>query len=145
MANTEIKSNNSITTPETLEKTVCSPADQQKRVAKYYHTVSGVPRVALYTRSTLPETMSAQRENLEHYAKVHGFIIVGTYSDAGDASIENPGLSEMFKSVERGEVDLLLTSGGVDRFVRSKDEYEQLLEILEAHNCNLEIVKLKKE
>ncbi len=145
MANNEIKNDTSINAPEALEKTAFSPASQQKRVAKYYHAVSGSPRAALYVRSTLPETMPTQRENLEHYAKVHGFIIVGTYSDAGDASIENPGLSEMLKSVERGEVDLLLTSGGVDRFVRSKDEYEQLLEILEAHNCNLEIVKLKRE
>lgn len=145
MANKEIKSNTSISAPEALEKTAFSPADQQKRVAKYYHALSGSSRVALYTRSTVPETLPAQQENLEHYAKAHGFTITGTYSDAGDASIKNPGLSDMLKSVERGEVDLLLTSGGVDRFVRSKDEYEQLLEILKAHNCNLEIVKLKKE
>lgn len=144
MANKEIKNDTSIDTPESLEKTAFSPVDQQKRVAKYYHAVSGNPRAALYARSTLPETMPAQQENLEHYAKVHGFTIAGTYSDAGNASIKNPGLSEMLKSVERGEVDLLLTSGGVDRFVRSKDEYEQLLEILEAHNCSLEIVELER-
>ena len=101
-------------------------------------------RVALYIRVSSQEqaikglSLEAQQEDLEEYARKHGWIITGVYVDAAKTARKRLGKRESFlrmlDSVKRDEVDIILFTR-LDRWFRSVADYYKVMEILESHNC----------
>lgn len=101
-------------------------------------------RVALYIRVSGKEqaikglSLEAQQEDLEEYAREHGWIIAGVYIDAAKTARKRLGkrtnFLRMLEDVKRDKIDLILFTR-LDRWFRSVADYYKVMEVLEAHNC----------
>ena len=101
-------------------------------------------RVALYIRVSGKEqaikglSLEAQREDLEAYAREHGWIIAGVYTDAAKTARKRLGkrtnFLRMLEDVKLGKIDLILFTR-LDRWFRSVRDYYKVMDVLEAHGC----------
>ena len=106
-------------------------------------------RVAIYTRVSSDgqvgeagefDSLAAQREACEAYVvsqRGEGWVLVpGHYEDAGfsGGSMDRPALCRLLRSVEEGEVDLVLVHR-VDRLSRSLLDFTKIIEILERNGA----------
>lgn len=98
--------------------------------------------VALYIRVSTEEqaregySISAQREKLIAYCKVHDWYDYRFYIDEGVSAknLDRPQLKEMIKHIKEGAIDTVLVYR-LDRLVRSVTDLYKLLEIFEQHGC----------
>lgn len=101
-------------------------------------------RVALYIRVSHEEqtikglSLEAQESDLISYTKERGWIIQGTYIDAGKTARKSIGkrdsFNKMLEAVKRDEIDLILFTR-LDRWFRNVGDYYKIMEIMEQHNC----------
>ena len=97
-------------------------------------------RAALYERVSTEEqrihglSLDAQREVLEEYAKAHGMVVVGHYTDAGVSGqkplSKRPALRRLLEDVEAGKIDIVLFTK-LDRWSRKVREYYKAQDILD--------------
>lgn len=108
-------------------------------------TSTAIPRAALYVRVSGQEqaikglSLDAQQEDLEEYARSHGWIIAGIYIDAAKTArkrlYKRTNFLRMLEDVKQDKIDLILFTR-LDRWFRSVADYYKVMEILEAHNCD---------
>lgn len=99
-------------------------------------------RAALYERVSTEEqrdhglSLDAQREVLEEYAKNHGMVVAGHYTDAGVSGqkplSKRPALRRLLEDVEAGKIDIVLFTK-LDRWSRKVKEYYKAQDILDRH------------
>lgn len=84
-------------------------------------------------------SLDAQREALTAYAVIHGYEIVGVYSDEGLTArkkLQNrKNLIRLLNDVKADKIDLILVAR-LDRWFRNVKDYHNTQAILEAHGCN---------
>jgi site-specific DNA recombinase len=93
-------------------------------------------RVVVYTRKSTTlglqkefNSLEAQREACEAYAKSQGWSVTEVYEDGGftGANIERPGFQELLRDVEARKVDLVLVYK-VDRLSRSLLDFAKVMD-----------------
>ena len=102
-----------------------------------------VRRAALYIRVSTDEqarhgySLGAQKEDLEEYAKRHGYAIVDYYIDDGASARKRyttrKELVRLLEDVKAGKIDLILFIK-LDRWIRNIADYYKVQEILDAHH-----------
>lgn len=102
-----------------------------------------VRRAALYIRVSTDEqarhgySLGAQKEDLEEYAKRHGYAIVDYYIDDGASARKRyttrKELVRLLEDVKAGKIDLILFIK-LDRWIRNVADYYKVQEILDAHH-----------
>ena len=95
-------------------------------------------RAAIYTRKSTSagleqefNSLDAQREACEGYAKSQGWTVVGTYDDGGftGANVDRPAFQRMLADVDAGQVDVVLVYK-VDRLSRSLLDFARVMDRL---------------
>ena len=102
---------------------------------KELNKVKNVLRVALYVRVSSQEqadegySIGEQTERLKKYADAMGWVVHKIYVDPGysGGNMERPGLNEMIKDVENGEIDTVVVYK-LDRLSRSQFDTLYLIE-----------------
>lgn len=102
---------------------------------KELNKVKNVLRVALYVRVSSQEqadegySIGEQTERLKKYADAMGWTVYKIYVDPGysGGNIDRPGLNEMIKDVEAGEIDTVVVYK-LDRLSRSQFDTLYLIE-----------------
>ena len=96
--------------------------------------VRNVLRVALYVRVSSQEqvegySIGEQTDRLKKYAEAMGWVIHKIYVDPGysGGNIDRPGLNEMIRDVEAGEIDTVVVYK-LDRLSRSQFDTLYLIE-----------------
>jgi DNA invertase Pin-like site-specific DNA recombinase len=93
-------------------------------------------RAAIYTRKSTSaglerdfNSLDAQREACESYAKSQGWKIVGTYDDGGftGANIDRPAFQRLLADIEAGQIDVVVVYK-VDRLSRSLLDFARVME-----------------
>lgn len=102
-----------------------------------------VRRAALYIRVSTEEqarkgySLPAQKEDLDAYAKRHGYAIVDYYIDDGISArkkyTRRKDLMRLLGDVEAGKIDVILFIK-LDRWFRNVADYYAIQSILEAHH-----------
>lgn len=105
-------------------------------------------RCAVYTRKSTEEgleqdfnSLDAQREACEAYIKSQqheGWVLIDKYYDDGGFSggtLERPGVKELFKDIEAGEVDIVVVYK-VDRLTRSLMDFAKIVDLFDSHNAS---------
>ena len=105
-----------------------------------FKDVEAVRRAALYIRVSTDEqakkgySLPAQKEDLEEYAKKHGYVIAGYYIDDGKSArkkfTNRKEFMRMMEDVEAGKIDVILFIK-LDRWFRSVADYYKIQEILD--------------
>lgn len=106
---------------------------------------SGQIRCALYDRVSTEmqaesgRSLETQRNDLERYAREHGYIIAGHYADEGITArkkMQNRrDFLRLLADVEADKIDLILVTK-LDRWFRNIRDYYATQEILEKHHCS---------
>lgn len=95
-------------------------------------------RAAIYTRKSTSagleqdfNSLDAQRERCEHYARAQGWQTVGTYDDGGftGANIDRPAFQRLLADVDAGAIDVVLVYK-VDRLSRSLLDFARVMDRL---------------
>ncbi|MGH7294588.1 MAG: recombinase family protein, partial [Polyangiaceae bacterium] len=93
-------------------------------------------RVAIYTRKSTSagleqefNSLDAQREACESYAKSQGWTVVASYDDGGftGANIERPAFQRLLADVDAGKVDVVVVYK-VDRLSRSLLDFARVMD-----------------
>lgn len=100
-------------------------------------------RVALYARVSSDkqaregDSIPAQVDALNKYAKEHKFQIIGTFIDDGISGTKNDRdeLQNLLKLVESDQVDLIICTK-MDRLHRSLRNFLNMQDVLQKHHCN---------
>lgn len=105
-------------------------------------------RCAIYTRKSTEEgleqdfnSLDAQREACEAYIKSQqheGWVLIEKHYDDGGFSggtLERPGVKELFKDIEAGEVDIVVVYK-VDRLTRSLMDFSKIVELFDKQNAS---------
>lgn len=105
-------------------------------------------RCAIYTRKSSEEgleqdfnSLDAQREACEAYIKSQqheGWVLIEKqYNDGGfsGGTLERPGVKELFKDIEAGEVDIVVVYK-VDRLTRSLMDFSKIVELFDEQNAS---------
>ena len=105
-------------------------------------------KCAIYTRKSTEEgleqdfnSLNAQREACEAYIKSQqheGWILIEKHYDDGGFSggtLERPGVKELFKDIESGEVDIVVVYK-VDRLTRSLMDFAKIVELFDKQNAS---------
>lgn len=102
-----------------------------------------VRRVALYIRVSTDEqarhgySLGAQKEDLEDYAKRHGYAIVDYYVDDGASARKRyttrKALARLLDDVRAGKIDLILFIK-LDRWIRNIADYYEVQKILDQYH-----------
>lgn len=105
-------------------------------------------RCAIYTRKSSEEgleqdfnSLDAQREACEAYIKSQqheGWVLIEKHYDDGGFSggtLERPGVRELFKDIEAGEVDIVVVYK-VDRLTRSLMDFSKIVELFDKQNAS---------
>ena len=100
-------------------------------------------RCAIYTRKSTEEgldqefnTLHAQRECGEAYAKCQSWTVIETQYDDGGFSggnIDRPALRRLLTDIEAGKIDCVVVYK-VDRLSRSLLDFGRLMEVFDKHN-----------
>ena len=99
-------------------------------------------RAAIYTRKSTSaglerdfNSLDAQREACESYAKSQGWGVVGTYDDGGftGANIERPAFQRLLSDIDAGKIDVVLVYK-VDRLSRSLLDFARVMERFDARD-----------
>jgi DNA invertase Pin-like site-specific DNA recombinase len=97
-------------------------------------------RAAIYTRKSTSagldqdfNSLDAQRESCESYARSQGWTVVGSYDDGGftGANIERPAFQRLLGDVDARKVDVVVVYK-VDRLSRSLLDFARVMERLHA-------------
>ncbi len=104
-------------------------------------------RTALYERVSHDEqalngdSLRAQKEVLEKYAKENGLYVVKHYIDDGYTAknLKRPALNQLLEDVKKGEIDLIIFTK-IDRWSRGVRNYYKLQDVLEEHKVNWKTV-----
>lgn len=99
-------------------------------------------RAALYMRvSTMiqakeGDSIPAQKEALERYAKEKGYVVAGEYTDDGisGTKADRDEYQRMLSDIRSGRIDLVLVTK-LDRIHRGLKNFLVMQEIMEKHNC----------
>jgi DNA invertase Pin-like site-specific DNA recombinase len=98
-------------------------------------------RAAIYTRKSTSagleqefNSLDAQRERCENYAKSQGWQVVGTYDDGGftGANIERPAFQRLLADIDASKVDVVVVYK-VDRLSRSLLDFARVMERFGSH------------
>lgn len=97
-------------------------------------------RVALYARVSTDQqsendSVSAQVDALQKYAKDHNYVVVGTFIDDGVSGTlldERDELQKLLELVKNEEIDLILVCK-IDRWFRNIRHYQNTQHLLEQH------------
>lgn len=102
----------------------------------------GYLRVSTEEQATGGQSLKAQRERLEAWAKLYGHALEVVLEDAGASgkSLERPGLREALGRLEAGEFDGLLVAK-LDRLTRSVRDLGELLEGVFARACLVSVAE----
>ena len=100
-------------------------------------------RAALYMRVSTDkqakegDSIPAQKEALERYAREKGYIIVDTYIDDGisGTKADRDELQRLLEDVKQGRIDIVLVTK-LDRWFRSIRHYLNTQELLEKHHVS---------
>ncbi|HEY1697937.1 MAG TPA: recombinase family protein [Polyangiaceae bacterium] len=93
-------------------------------------------RVAIYTRKSTSagleqeyNSLDAQRDACEAYAKSQGWTVVGSYDDGGfsGANVERPAFQRLLADVDAGKVDVVVVYK-VDRLSRSLLDFARVMD-----------------
>jgi len=105
--------------------------------------MTNIERIACYIRVSHNEqklhglSLSAQRDTLQTYAKLHGLKIVEWYNDEGVSGRKlikrRPALQKMLNDAREGKFDRIIFIK-LDRYFRSVGEYYECQKILDSHN-----------
>ena len=99
-------------------------------------------RAAIYTRKSTSaglerdfNSLDAQREACESYAKSQGWRVVGAYDDGGftGANIERPAFQRLLSDIDAGKIDVVLVYK-VDRLSRSLLDFARVMERFDARD-----------
>lgn len=105
--------------------------------------MTNIERIACYVRVSHQEqklhglSLSAQRDTLTAYAKLHGLKIVAWYNDEGVSGRKlikrRPAMQQMLNDAREGKFDRIIFIK-LDRYFRSVGEYYECQKILDSHN-----------
>ena len=108
-------------------------------------SVEKIRRAALYIRVSTDEqarhgySLVAQKEDLEEYAKRHGYAIADYYIDDGASARKRyttrKALVRLLEDVKAGKIDLILFIK-LDRWIRNIADYYKVQEILDKYHVN---------
>ena len=101
-----------------------------------------ITRAAIYIRVSTAEqaihgkSLQAQRECLIEYADRHSMKVVGIYADEGQTARKElkkrKAIHALLRSVERGEVDIILF-WKMDRWFRSVSDFYKVQDVLDEY------------
>lgn len=110
--------------------------------------IKKIVKCAIYTRKSCEEgleqdfnSLDAQREACEAYIKSQqheGWVLVEKHYDDGGFSggtLERPGVRELFKDIEAGEIDIVVVYK-VDRLTRSLMDFSKIVELFDKQNAS---------
>lgn len=113
-----------------------------------------VRRAALYIRVSTEEqarhgySLEAQREDLERYAKSHGYTVAGLYVDDGASARKRyttrKGFMRLLADVRAGRIDTVLFIK-LDRWFRNVADYHEIQKVLDAHGVTWEATQERYE
>lgn len=100
-------------------------------------------RVALYIRVSTDrqaregDSLEAQEQALNDYAKEHNYIIVDTYIDGGESGqkIKRTNLQRLLEDVENGKIDLVIMTK-LDRWFRNVADFYKVIEVLKRNKVD---------
>lgn len=110
--------------------------------------IKKIVKCAIYTRKSCEEgleqdfnSLDAQREACEAYIKSQqheGWVLIEKHYDDGGFSggtLERPGVKELFKDIEAGEIDIVVVYK-VDRLTRSLMDFSKIVELFDKQNAS---------
>lgn len=100
-------------------------------------------KVALYIRVSTDkqakegDSLEAQEQALNDYAKEHNYIIVDTYVDGGESGqkIKRTNLQRLLKDVENNKIDLVIMTK-LDRWFRNVADFYKVIEVLKRNKVD---------
>lgn len=108
----------------------------------------GYVRVSTVEQANEGHSLTAQREQLEGYARLYGHEIVEVFADEGLSAktLDRPGLRELLDRLDRGEADGVLVAK-LDRLTRSVRDLDELLRryFARARGASRELVSVTEQ
>jgi DNA invertase Pin-like site-specific DNA recombinase len=124
-----------------MKKIIKSNTNKQKQLQRKGNLAVGYVRTAT-ENAVGHNSIASQERRIRSFAKSHGVVLDGIYSDNGVSGIsqisERPGLKKLYLDVKKGHFDIVMVSS-IDRLLRAQDmgTFTKFVEKLESSGIQL--------